>query len=147
MARSKSALGIVVAVLATMMNSIAPAVAMNVDGRTQFRISGTVRTICRVQFDTAAAIVEGDNVDFGRMTEFCNNAEGYTVVINTPKQLDGATLYVDGIATPLSESGTTVVVNSTVPNWQRRSITLNLNGNNPAAANVSFRAQAKGLVY
>jgi hypothetical protein len=147
MARSRLVEKIVVAGLLGSMTNAFPAVALDTDSRTQFRISGTVRTICRVQFDSATAVIEGDSVDFGRMTEFCNNAEGYTIVINTPQQLDGATLYVDGIAKPLSESGTTVVVDSSVPNWQRRSITLDLQGKDPATANVSFRAQAKGFVY
>lgn len=147
MARSNSIQKMALATLIALSTGISPAVAFDADASAVFRISGTVRTICRVQFDSASAIIADDSVDFGRMTEFCNNAEGYTIVIDTPNQLAGATLYVDGVAKPLSDGGTTVVVDSSVPNWQRRSISIDLEGKDPGAASVSFRAQAKGLVY
>ena len=147
MARSKTISKLALATLIAITTGSYPAFAFDADSSAVFRITGTVRTICRVQFDNASATIADDRVDFGRMTEFCNNAEGYTIVIDTPNQLAGATLYVDGVAKPLSASGTTVVVDSSVPNWQRRSISIDLEGNDPGTANVSFRAQAKGLVY
>lgn len=131
---------------AAVLLTAAPSVAAD-SASTSIRVHGIVHTICDVQFDNQLGSPDENGVvDFGRMTEFCNDGDGYTVVVQTPANLQGATLYVDGVPTPVDQSGTTVLVDSPSPVWRQRMVKLDL-GANAQLQSISFHAQPKGMVY
>ncbi len=113
---------------------------------TRINIQGVVPTICRVEFSQPLGTVHGEAVNFGQMTQLCNNAEGYRVVMQHPAGLTGAFL-IDGVATPLSSGTETVLVDSNNPTYRMAGASIQLAAGSSQFASVSFRIEPKGMTY
>ena len=124
-----------------------PTGAAQAESNTTIGIRGIVRTVCRVEFNQASAPVSGDTVDLGRMTQLCNNIDGYRVVMQHPAGLGGATVSIDGIEAPLSSGTETVLVDSTHPAFRTNDVRLHLAGADAGQLNLAFRIEPKGAVY
>ena len=115
---------------------------------TQIEIRGIVPTICRVEFNQPAAPVSDNVVELGQMLQFCNNMEGYRIVVVHPDGLQGATLTVDGEQVPVTSGSETVLVDSDHPVYRHSDVRLQLasasTDNLPA---LSFRIEPKGMIF
>jgi len=111
-------------------------------------IMGRVATVCRVSLDGGAAptIGEGEQM-LGRLTELCNNVEGYRLVLLHPAGLEGAFVVLGGERIPIASGATrTVIVDSNRPAYRERDMTLVLaEGSEPVAVNIE--AQPKGAIF
>ncbi len=114
---------------------------------TTIGIRGIVRTVCRVEFNQASAPVSGDTVDLGRMTQLCNNIDGYRVIMQHPAGLGGATVSIDGIEAPLSSGTETILVDSSNPAFRTNDVRLHLASGAASQLSLAFRIEPKGAVY
>lgn len=113
------------------------------------QIRGIVPTICNVRFGGAIANVEGNAINLGMMTQMCNDAAGYKVVLHTPAGLNNATFVYGTMRVPLSESGETVIIDTNSPNWSRTPAEIQLGGSEELPDNFALHIQAepKGTIY
>lgn len=113
------------------------------------KISGTVPTICNVRFGNGMGQVQGNAIDLGVMTQLCNDASGYRVVLHTPANLSNATFVYGGHRIPLSESGETVIVDSNAPDFSADHATIELGDGEVLPQDFALRVQAlpKGIIY
>lgn len=111
-------------------------------------IRGIVPTICNVRFGGAIANVQGNAIDLGLMTQMCNDAAGYKVVLHTPSGLSNATFVYGAMRVPLSESGETVIIDTNAPNFSHGHAEIQL-GEETLPQNFALRIQAepKGTIY
>jgi len=111
-------------------------------------ITAHVRTICKVEVAAAAVSeLQSGETSLGRMTELCNNLEGYQLVLTHPAGLVDAWAVVDGVRVPISAAGTeTVIVDSNAPAYRERSLGIILPSGQPNLG-LSLRAEAKGIIY
>lgn len=111
-----------------------------------FNITGRVATVCRVSLAGGGASVEGEQM-LGRLTELCNNVDGYRLVLLHPAGLEGAFVVLDGERIAISADETrTVIVDSNRPAYRERDMTLVLaEGSEPVAVNIE--AQPKGMIF
>lgn len=123
-----------------------PTIAHAQPARMEIRISGIVPTICRVEFPSAPRSDAGA-IDLGTMSEFCNQPNGYRILLRHPAGLDGATLSVGGAQIPLSPSGETVVVDSNAPAIKQNAVALSFGDEAVELSSLSFRAEAKGATF
>lgn len=111
-------------------------------------IMGRVSTVCRVSLDggAAPAIGQGEHM-LGRLTELCNNVEGYRLVLLHPAGLEDAFIVLDGQRIPIAADATrTVIVDSNRPAYRERNLALVLaEGVEPVAVNIE--AQPKGMIF
>jgi len=123
---------------------VAPAFA----GGVSIGIRATARTICRVE--VGAAVIpafETGETGLGRMTELCNNVEGYRLILNHPVGLVDAFAVVDGQRVPLSSTATqTVIIDSNQPAFRQRDLGIILSSPQDAMS-LSLRAEAKGMIF
>ncbi|MBX3561927.1 MAG: hypothetical protein KF780_08955 [Sphingomonas sp.] len=108
-------------------------------------IRGTVRTVCRVQFNQPT-VANGAVIQLGQMQQLCNNIDGYRVVMQHPAGLNGATVSVDGVETPLSSGNETILVDSNRPDFRTSEVSLNF-GDMAGPGALSFRIEPKGTLY
>ena len=99
------------------------------------QITGTVSVICKIN-GNAQQTLSGPQTDLGSITEFCNSPGGYQVWVDYAPGIGGQTLYVDGRAVPLSDSGSTMIDSSANAAVQNRSLTLTGTG---ALTSLSMR--------
>jgi hypothetical protein len=111
-------------------------------------IRGTVRTICRVEVGAAAVpAFQAGETGLGRMTELCNNVEGYRLILIHPAGLVDAFAVVDGQRVPLSSTATqTIIVDSNQPAFRERDLGIILSSGQTAMG-LSLRAEAKGMMF
>jgi hypothetical protein len=128
--------------LAALMLLAQPAVA-----GTSINIAGRVATICRVSLDQPATMVESGEQKLGRLTELCNNVEGYRLVLVHPTGLEDAFIVLDGERISISAGASrTVIVDSNQPAFRERELSLVLaSGAEPVA--VIIEAQPKGMIF
>lgn len=112
-------------------------------------IRGVVPTICKVQFGNGMGQVQGNAIDLGTMTQLCNDASGYRVVLHTPANLANATFVYGNHRIPLSASGETVIVDSNAPDWASDHAAIELGDGGVLPQDFALRvvAQPKGAIY
>lgn len=110
-------------------------------------IMGRVATVCRVSLAGGASAVEPGEQMLGRLTELCNNVDGYRLVLLHPAGLQDAFVVLDGERIAISSDATrTVIVDSNRPAYRERDMTLVLaEGSEPVAVNIE--AQPKGMLF
>lgn len=110
-------------------------------------ITARVSTICRIDFagSTPATLPAGET-PLGNMTELCNSADGYRLVLRHPSGMSDAWIVVDGERIPLSPSSETVLFDSNLPGYHQRAISIALAADVDASG-LSFSAQPKGPIY
>ncbi|WP_313472125.1 hypothetical protein [Brevundimonas sp.] len=111
-------------------------------------IMGRVATVCRVSLagGGTSAVEPGEQM-LGRLTELCNNIDGYRLVLVHPAGLEDAFVVLDGQRIPIAADATrTVIVDSNRPAYRERDLTLVLaEGTEPVAVNIE--AQPKGMIF
>ena len=110
-------------------------------------ISARASTICRIDFAgaTPTTLPAGETA-LGSMTELCNSADGYRLVMRHPTGLTDAWLVIDGQRIALSDASETVLFDSDLPGYRQRSISIAL-ASDLDVAGLSFSAQPKGVIY
>lgn len=117
-------------------------------GSVSIGINGRVGTVCRVEIGGAPAPrFEAGETSLGRMTELCNNVDGYRLVLSHPVGLQDAWMVVDGQRIPISStSTTTVIVDSNAPAAREREVGIVLSSG-AATLDLTLRAEAKGMIF
>jgi hypothetical protein len=95
-------------------------------GTYQISVRGFVPVICRVSLDQQSALAGGKVTDLGVMHEFCNNANGYIVYVDSSPGLSGGIISVDGRKIALAASGSTAIAQSDRAARKSRKISLDL---------------------
>lgn len=109
---------------------------------------GRVPTVCRVSLaGTIAPDLGPGEQMLGRLTELCNNVEGYRLVLLHPSGLEDAFVVLDGARIPISANTTrTVIVDSNSPAYREHDLSLILAQDvGPVAVNIE--AQPKGMIF
>ncbi|MBU1385705.1 MAG: hypothetical protein KKG14_07230 [Alphaproteobacteria bacterium] len=111
-------------------------------------IHGRVGTVCRVEVGgPPAPRFEVGETRLGRMTELCNNVDGYRLVLSHPVGLQDAWMVVDGQRIPISPtSSTTVIVDSNGPAAREREVGIVLSSASDTL-DLTLRAEAKGAIF
>lgn len=111
---------------------------------TSIRLRGYVPVICHVNVSADVGVMAADGtVDLGTAREFCNAPHGYQVLVDHPRDLEGAALITDGQRIPLSASGVTVL--SDVGHADIRQVSLGADlGRDPSRfRSINIRIEAK----
>ena len=134
--------GVAVSVVALMLMA-QPAAAGPV-----INIMGRVATVCRVSLAGGSPLItENGERDLGRLTELCNNVDGYRLVLLHPAGLEDAAVIVDGERIAISPDSTrTVMVDSNHADYRDRNLTL-LVADNTLAVPINIEAQPKGMIF
>jgi hypothetical protein len=112
-----------------------------------FRLTGIVRTVCRIEF-SGYGTPQGDGlIDFGAFTQLCNAAAGYRITMQHPANMTGAVLMIDGRSVPLSSGSETVITDENHAAFRTSNAQLNVRGIDVPLTNLSFRIDPKGAVY
>lgn len=111
-------------------------------------IMGRVATVCRVSLAGGSPVVANNGErDLGRLTELCNNVDGYRLVLLHPAGLEDAAVMVDGERIPISPDSTrTIIVDSNHADYRDRNLTL-LVADNSLSVPINIEAQPKGLIF
>jgi len=110
-------------------------------------IMGRVATVCRVSLAGRATPVEPGEQMLGRLTELCNNVEGYRLVLLHPAGLEDAYVVLDGERIAIAADATrTVIVDSNRPAYRERDLALVL-AEGAGAVVVNIEAQPKGMIF
>jgi hypothetical protein len=128
-----SALPVLVAVYAAFSAS-----AFADDMKYEVRVRGFVPVICNLQSSTTMTAAAA-RVDLGIITEFCNSGRGYQVWADHSPNVEGAVLLVDGVAKPLSPTGSTLVSASAMPGRRVRHLMIDLHNSRQPLAVISMR--------
>jgi hypothetical protein len=107
-----------------------------------FRLSGIVHTVCRLEFSGYGTPQGSGVIDFGAFTQLCNANSGYRITMQHPANMTGAVLMIDGRSVPLSSGTETVIADEN----HAASRTSNAQLNVPLT-NLSFRIDPKGAIY
>jgi hypothetical protein len=113
----------------------------------QFRLSGIVHTICRLEFSGYGTPQDEGLIDFGAFTQLCNARSGYRVTMQHPANMTGAVLMIDGRAVPLSNGTETVIADENHAAFRTSNAQLDVRGVTVPLTNLSFRIDPKGAVY
>jgi len=119
------------AVMTTGMASAATAADATRGASQTLTITGFVPVACRASL--SADIVSpgaGGDASLGTLTEFCNNPNGYQVLVDHSPELANATLIVDGVEIALSPQGSTVISSSAHAATTSHSVALRGAGEN-----------------
>lgn len=111
-------------------------------------INARARTICKVEVGAVMlpTFQAGENA-LGRMTELCNNVDGYRLILLHPAGLEDAFAVVDGVRVPISAAATqTVIVDSTHAAFRERDLGIVLSSTE-GNLNLALRAEAKGMIF
>lgn len=106
-------------------------------------ITGFVPVICHARVTANSVAVDPGTVTLGELREFCNNAAGYRVVADYSPSLAHATLVVDGVEVPLSDTGSTVVSLSNRPAIDTHDLALAIPEDKTIDGNISFRIEPR----
>jgi hypothetical protein len=112
-----------------------------------FRMSGVVSTVCRLEFAGPAASNADNVIDFGSFFQLCNARNGYRVTMLHPANMEGATLFWDGHAVPLSAGNETVIADENQAAVKQSDVRLDVRGVGVAVHSLSFRIEPKGSVF
>jgi hypothetical protein len=114
--------------------------------RAGFRLSAVVNTVCRLELPSASA-AGGQIIDFGSFYQLCNARNGYRVVMRHPANMEGATLFWDGRAVPISQGNETVIADENHAASKYSDVRLDVRGVDVPISSLSFRIESKGSVY
>ena len=114
--------------------------------RASFRLSATVHTICQVSFGSDAQIADG-RIEFGLVRQLCNSRNGFRVTMIHPAGLRNATFIIGGRRVPLSLGNETVIIEENHPTFITQPAKLDLGATHATPPTLSFRIEAKGVVY
>lgn len=110
-------------------------------------IVARARTICTVTLPGTQQPLQAGQNNFGRMTELCNNIDGYRLVLAHPRGLVGAAVLLDGQRVAISpDANQTVIVDRNYPAYQERQLALELASAAPTLPLTIF-AEPKGVVF
>lgn len=115
--------------------------------RAGFRVAAVVNTVCRLELPGASADTSGQIIDFGSFYQLCNARNGYRVVMRHPANLEGATLFWDGRAVPISQGNETVIADENHAASKYSDVRLDVRGVGVPISSLSFRIDPKGSVY
>jgi hypothetical protein len=115
--------------------------------RAGFRLSAVVNTVCRLELPGASAAAGGQIIDFGSFYQLCNARNGYRVVMRHPANMEGATLFWDGRAVPISQGNETVIADENHAASKYSDVHLDVRGVDVPISSLSFRIDPKGSVY
>lgn len=110
-------------------------------------VRAIAQTVCRVEVDHPVAASSSGPVDLGRMSELCNNVDGYRVVLTHAPNLTGASAIVDGRSIPLDRSGRTLLVDADGPATRQRAVQVDFGGASGQSMRLSLVAEPKGIVW
>ncbi len=127
---------------ATMLGAV---LAGQAGASTSVTIGGRVRTICQVSVSSAVPVSDAEAHRYsGRMSELCNNVEGYQLILRHPQGLENASVELDGQRIALSSQSTqTVIVDSQHPAARDRNFVLSFDAA-AAVGDFNIEAQPKG---
>ena len=100
-------------------------------------IEGNVPVVCRASFEASSVAAGAGEISLGKLSEFCNSANGYQLYVEASPELASAKLIVDGDAVALDGSAPTLVLTSDAPGIASRDVTLL--AANSAGGSLSFR--------
>jgi hypothetical protein len=140
----RKALLLVSALLLTPSVAI-PAAASPESG--SFRLSGIVRTICRLEFSAYGVPQDKGVIDFGAFTQLCNAQSGYRIIMQHPANMTGAVLKIDGRSVQLSSGNETVIADENQAAFRTSNAQLDIRGTATPLTNLSFRIDPKGAVF
>lgn len=116
--------------------------------RAQFRMSATVKTICRATFSgDGVAMNEPGRLELGQFTQLCNSRAGFQIAMQHPAGLDGTILRLNGREIPLSGGTETIIADYAGPTFRTEQATLILDQDAQTPSTLSFRVIPKGPVY
>jgi hypothetical protein len=115
--------------------------------RAGFRLSAVVNTVCRLELPGTTAGASGQIIDFGSFYQLCNARNGYRVVMRHPANMEGATLFWDGRAVPISQGNETVIADENHAASKYSDVRLDVRGVDVPVNSLSFRIDPKGSVY
>ncbi len=106
-----------VSALALLTAVVAPSVSLAGDGdaSTSIRIMGFVPVICRAELQGSMFPTDGQEVNLGQGSEFCNAPGGYRVVVDYEGAGDLGSLIIDGREVELDGSGRAILVSAQGP--------------------------------
>ena len=111
------------------------------EARYTIQITGWVPVICRATLNQQM-VSDGEGlVDLGNLDEFCNDAGGYQVWIDSTPGATGV-LTVDGQEIPLSLSGATLISTSATAAHRARHLALDTGDSTNAPTSLSIRVVA-----
>lgn len=126
-----------IAAMSVPVAAAAPQVGIQ-SGQLSIGISGFVPVICRASVEATLVPTTDGRVSLGKLSEFCNNPNGYAIRADYSPNLAQATLIVDGRNVPLDETGSTEIVTSSKAAIANRQLELELpSGTEPGT--ISFR--------
>lgn len=132
-------------VAASMAIAIAPAQAANTG---TFAVMGIVPTVCRADINGDVSMLHQGVNDLGRITELCNDVDGYRLVLDHPTGLQGAYLLLDGQHIAIeTDAGETVLVDSDVPAERERNLQLVLADAREHFVPLTIYAEPKGMRF
>lgn len=112
---------------------------------TTIRIQGVVPVICRVQLSNSTGVIMDDGrADFGMAQEFCNAPRGYRVVVRHPANLEGAAMIKDGVRIPLSQTGETILTDSSRPDIRRVRLVVDAGSEPERFTHIGVNIEARG---
>jgi len=91
------------------------AVAATPEATYNLQISGFVPVICDAQLSASAVPAQAGAVSLGKISEFCNDANGYQVWVDYSPSLAGDTMQVGSRTIMLTSSGSALIDESAVP--------------------------------
>lgn len=111
-------------------------------------ISARASTICRVDIAPGPSAAAGEGIrSLGHMTELCNSADGYRLVLAHPEGLVNAAVVVDGHRIPIDTSDReTIVFDSDLPGFRQRTVAIEAD-KRIELADLQFQVHPKGAVY
>jgi hypothetical protein len=141
----RKSLLLVSALLLAPLSAISPATAAQETAN--FRLSGIVHTVCRLEFSQYEAPRETGVINFGAFTQLCNANSGYRITMQHPANMTGAVLMIDGRSVPLSSGTETVIADENHAASRISNAQLDARGVDVPLTNLSFRIDPKGSVY
>lgn len=112
---------------------------------TTIQIRGVVPVICRVQLSASTGMIMDDgHADLGTAQEFCNAPRGYRVMVRHPANLEGAALIKDGVRIPLSQTGETILTDSSRPDIRRIQLAVDVGAEPERFTHIGVNIEARG---
>jgi hypothetical protein len=112
---------------------------------TTIRLRAVVPVLCRVELNAQPGMPDEEGVvQLGVANEFCNAPRGYRVVVQHAQNLEGAALISGGLRIPLSQTGETVLTDSSHPDLRQVSLAADLGDTPERFRTLSVRIEAKG---
>jgi hypothetical protein len=115
--------------------------------RAGFRMTAFVSTVCRLELPGINTGANGQIIDFGSFYQLCNARNGYRVTMRHPANMEGATLFWDGRAVPLSPGNETIIADESHAASKFSEVRLDVRGVDVPLNSLSFRIDPKGSVY